>query len=339
MDWGRSYSKKKRPSSPFDDQRHRQERRQRVADHDGSGAGTAAAVRRAERLVRVEVDDVEAHVAGPADAEHRVGVGAVVVQEPAGLVDEAGDLGDVLVEQAERVGVGEHEPGDVAAGDDLAQGVHVHAAARVAAHRRRLEAGHDHARRIRAVRRVRDDDPLGVAPLGEVRGADHEQSRQLAVRSGGRLQRGRVQAGDLGQPALELVHQLERPLDERLGLVRVETREAVEAGGRLVDARVVLHRARAQRVAAAVDAVVERREAGEVAQQVDLADLGQARRSAAPERLGDELVRRDLGHARLGQRERAAAGAGLLVDRRAVDRRRPADGGAVAVSHGPPPRW
>ena len=213
-------------------QRHRQERRQRVADHDGAGAGTAAAVRRAERLVRVEVDDVEAHVAGPADAEHRVGVGAVVVEQAAGLVDQAGDLDDVLVEQAEGVGVGEHEAGDVALGDHLAQVVHVHAAARVAAHRGRHEAADDDAGRVRAVRRVRDDDALGIAALGQVGRADDQQAGELAVRAGRRLQRGDVQAGDLGEPALELVHQLERSLHQRLRLVRVQTGEAVEPARR-----------------------------------------------------------------------------------------------------------
>ena len=192
-----------------------------------------------------------------------------------------------------------------------------------------LVPAHDDAGRVRAVRRVRDDDALGVAALGQVGRADDEQAGELAVGAGRRLQRGDVQAGDLGEPALELVHQLERALHQRLRLVRVQAGEAVEAGGRLVDARVVLHRARAERVAAAVHAVVERREPGEVAQQVDLADLGQARGRGAPERVGDELVGRDLGHAELGQRVRAPAGARLLVDGRAVRRRRgPAATGA-----------
>ena len=57
--------------------------------------------------------DVEAHVAGPGDAEDGVEVGAVVVEEPAHLVHGGGDLGDVLLEQPERVRVGEHDAGDV----------------------------------------------------------------------------------------------------------------------------------------------------------------------------------------------------------------------------------
>ena len=64
--------------------------------------------------MEVDVDDVEPHVAGPRVAHDRVQVGAVVVQGAARVADHPGDLGDVLVEQAERVRVGEHQAGDLA---------------------------------------------------------------------------------------------------------------------------------------------------------------------------------------------------------------------------------
>ena len=54
----------------------------------GPAPGPAAAVRRRERLVQVDVHDVEAHVAGPARPEDRVEVRAVAVDEPARVVDE-----------------------------------------------------------------------------------------------------------------------------------------------------------------------------------------------------------------------------------------------------------
>ena len=76
---------------------------------------------------------------------------------------------------------------------------------------------------------VGDDDAPGVAPLRLVRGAHDQQARELAVGAGRRLQRDGVEAGDLGQPLLELVHQLERALDERLRLVRVQAGEALQA--------------------------------------------------------------------------------------------------------------
>src|SRR5690606_6816355 len=48
-----------------------------LTDRDGSRPGPASAMGRGERLVQVEVDDVKAHVAGPATAQNRIRVGAV----------------------------------------------------------------------------------------------------------------------------------------------------------------------------------------------------------------------------------------------------------------------
>jgi aconitase A len=73
-------------------------------------------VRLRERLVQVEVDDVEPHVAGPRDPHHRVEVRAVVVERRAGVVHDPRDLLDVAVEQPERVRVREHQAGHVLAG-------------------------------------------------------------------------------------------------------------------------------------------------------------------------------------------------------------------------------
>ena len=49
--------------------------------------------------MQIDVDDVEAHVAGTRDAAHGVQVRAVVVEERAGLVEDRGNLLDVLVEE------------------------------------------------------------------------------------------------------------------------------------------------------------------------------------------------------------------------------------------------
>ena len=71
-----------------------QERRQVRGDADRAHAGAAAAVRDAEGLVQVEVADVGADVAGPAQADLRVHVGAVHVDLAAVLVDDLADLLD-----------------------------------------------------------------------------------------------------------------------------------------------------------------------------------------------------------------------------------------------------
>ena len=264
-----------------------------------------------ERLVQVDVDDVEAHVARPRDPADGVQVRAVVVHERADAVEDRGDLLDVLVEEAERRRVGQHQPGGVLV-DLAAQVLDVDVPARVGLHRRELVAGHRHARRVRAVRGVGDDDLaplLALAALGEV-GAHQQQPGQLALRAGGRLERDRVEPRDLGQHLLQLPAEAQRTLGAVLLLVRVQVAEARQRREALVDPRVVLHRAGAERVEAGVDSEVARRELGEVPHQVRLGELGQARRLGARE-LGRHLGARQVGPRRTA---RASARMGLLVD-------------------------
>ena len=173
-----------------------------VARRDRPRSRAAAAVRLRERLVEVDVDDVEAHVPWPGAAHDRVQIGAVVVEGAAGVVHDRGDLLDVLVEQAERVRVGEHQAGGVVAGL-RAQIVDVDPAALVRFELDHLVAGHRHRRRVGAVGRVRGEDlGPGLAPVGVI-GAGEQQSRQLAVRAGGGLEADVRQAADLGERALE----------------------------------------------------------------------------------------------------------------------------------------
>ena len=56
---------------------------------------------------------VKAHITGPRDANDGVEVGAVVVAKAASVVDDPRDFEDVLLKQAKRVGVCEHQPGRV----------------------------------------------------------------------------------------------------------------------------------------------------------------------------------------------------------------------------------
>ena len=64
--------------------------------------------------------------------------------------------------------------------------------------------------RVGAVRAGRDQaDVAVVVAVGAVVVADREQAGELALRAGVGLQRHRVVAGDLGQPALQVVEQLQ----------------------------------------------------------------------------------------------------------------------------------
>ena len=70
----------------------REERGQVSADADRAHAGTAAAVRDAERFMQVQVTDVRADVAGSAQPDLSVHVGAVHVDLTAVLVHDLADL-------------------------------------------------------------------------------------------------------------------------------------------------------------------------------------------------------------------------------------------------------
>ena len=165
----------------------------------GPGARAAAAVRLRERLVQVEVDDVEAHVARARDAHHGVEVRAVVVERRADVVHDLRDLLDVRVEDAERVRVGEHQAGDVVVGL-RAQVVEVDAAVGVGADLDDLVAGHRHRRRVRAVRGVGREDLGALLAAVLVVGARQQHAGELAVRAR-RSAAARRAAGRRSRPA------------------------------------------------------------------------------------------------------------------------------------------
>ena len=261
------------------------------------------------------MDDVEAHVAGPRVAHHRVEVGAVVVERPAGLVDQAGDLGDVLVEEAERVGVGQHQAGDVVV--DLGpQVVHLDAAALVGRDLDHLVAGHRHRGRVGAVRGV-GRQHLGprLAAVGVV-GAGQQQAGELAVRAGRGLQADVGQAADLGQDSCSSHISSSAPWARRRVLRRVQAGVAGQRRDPLVEPRVVLHRAGAERVEAACRGRSCAARGGcsggrSPARRPRAARGGSARSRFA----GISSSSGVSGHFGLGQRRGAAPGLRLLEDR------------------------
>ena len=117
------------------------------------------------------------------------------------------------------------------------------------------------------------------------------------------------------QAALEQVDDFEDALGERVGAVGMGFGEALDAGDELVDARVVLHGAGAERIHAEIDGVVPGGEAREVADDLDLAQLGELR--VCLSRCGAQQCGGvDGGHVERGQLVGALAGRGLLEDQR-----------------------
>ena len=173
-----------------------------------------------------------------------------------------------------------------------------------------LVPGHRHAGGVRPVRGVgRDDRVALLAAIGEVRAHEHEPG-QLALRSCGRLERHRREPRDLREDLLQPPHELERALRGLVLLVRVQVAETREPGQPLVHARVVLHRARAERVEARVHAERAVGERREMADELGLGDLGQTRRMRPAQAL------RDLRNRQIGPRRsaRAATRPGPLED-------------------------
>ncbi len=273
------------------DPRHHEVRLHPLGDRDRAAPRAAAAVRLGERLVQVEVHDVEAHVARARDAHDRVEVRAVVVGGRPRVADDLGDLLDVRVEDPERVRVREHEAGDRVVRLRL-EVLDVDAPVGVRGDLHDLEAGHRHRRRVRAVRRVGGQDlraPV-VAAVGVV-GPRQQHAGELAVGARARLQRHVRQPGDLAQRALQAPHELERALCAGRVLARVQPGVAGQRRDPLVQARVVLHRARAERIEARVEVEVALREPHVVAHELGLAHLGEPRGPGAAQRRSGAAAR------------------------------------------------
>ena len=218
----------------------RQKRFKLLLHRHRTRAGTAAAVRRGESLVQVQVHHVHAEVAGTDFADQRVHVGAVHVEQAALGVHDFGDLVDLLLEDAQRVGIGEHQRRNIFVHLRCERG-HIHHALGIGFQILYRIADHGRGRRIGAVRGIRNQNLLARIALRLMIGAHHQQSRKLAVRSGGGLQGDRVHAGDFDQALAQGLDDAQRALRNPLRLVGMPVGQAVEAHHQFVHPRVVLH--------------------------------------------------------------------------------------------------
>jgi len=212
-------------------------------------------VRRGEGFVQVQLDDVKAQIAGPRFAQIRVGVRPVAVKQAAPAVDDGCHFFDVAFKQAQRVGVGEHQRGDVF-GHQGFQMRKVNAAFRVGAQRDRLEPAQRAGGGIGSMRRVGNQDLTALfSPFLEIF-FDHHHAGQFAVRAGRRLQREIRHAEKRAQQCLHVVHQLQASLGECLRRERVQVGKAGQGSDIFVDFGIVFHRAGTQRIKTEIDAEV-----------------------------------------------------------------------------------
>ncbi len=250
-----------------------QVRREMRGHANGPHAGTAAAVRDAERLVQVQVADVGADRRRTRQPDLRVHVGAVHVHLSAVVMDDGADVLNALLENPVGGRIGDHqrrEPTVVLCGF-RAQILDVDASLFRAGHDHHAHPGHHRARRIRAVRRGGNQHHVAVALAAiEVVRADHHQAGELSLRPGIRLQRHGREAGDLAERPFDLAEHVLIPsrLIERHERVRPRKgrpRDRQHLGG-----GVELHRARSERNHRRVETDVLALEASDVAHHLRL---------------------------------------------------------------------
>jgi len=131
----------------------------------------------------------------------RVEVRAVVVEESTGIVDDVGDLGDVALEEADRVRIGEHECGGVLA-DGRPERVEVDATVVAGGEFDHVVAGGRGGGEVRPVCRRGDHHLRAVGTVVFVIRLRHEDPGELTCRARRRLEGDGVHATDLGEDVL-----------------------------------------------------------------------------------------------------------------------------------------
>ena len=265
-------------------------------------------MRAAEGLVRVVVHHVGAEIARPGDAQDGVHVRPVEIDQPAvrrGPYRQSARI--MRLEDAQRVGVGDHEHGRVVV-ELRRQIVQVDQAVDVRLDGHRLEAGHRGAGRVGAVAHCR-----GSAPWCRFRPGRENRPPPPAGPSIRRAPRRPVAANTAGSPAisckhlLQLVEHLQHALDRLLRLVGMQVGQARQRRQPLVPLGVVLHRARPERIEMRVDRHVERRQIDEMPHHLRFGQLRQGRRGGGQRAGRQQLIGRTAAR-RTRQPRRAAPG-------------------------------
>ena len=170
----------------LDQHRDGQKRLQKRFAGHRAGAGTAAAVRRGEGLVEVQVHHVHAEVAGPRFAHQCVHVGAVHVEQRAFGVENFGDPCDLALEDANGRGIGQHQRSGLRV-HLRRQGFQIDAAFDIGLEVLDRVAADGRCCRIRPMSGVGNEDFAARIALRLVPCANEQDAGKFAVCTGGRL--------------------------------------------------------------------------------------------------------------------------------------------------------
>ena len=70
-----------------------------------------------ERLMKVNVQDIDAEITGPCDSQHRVQIRSIHVNERSMRMEKLRNLGDLIFKNPKRVGIRDHDCRDVLIND------------------------------------------------------------------------------------------------------------------------------------------------------------------------------------------------------------------------------
>ena len=233
-----------------------QELLQSLSYSNRTAAWATASVRSGESLVQVDVHHVESHITRTACAEHRVEVCSVVIHQSAALMHETCNLRNIAFEESERIRVGHHHCCHAVVEKSL-QVFHVHHAVGSTLHLHDIKSANGCRSRVRSVCRVRHDDlrTLHVAATLVIL-ADNHQSYELSVCTCKRVQCEVGETGNFRESLTQSVVHLDSSLHRLNGLQRMQMCESRHCGNLLVDGRVILHGAAAERIESVVYAEV-----------------------------------------------------------------------------------
>ena len=221
-----------------------------LTNADGSHAGSTAAVRDGEGLVKVQMGDVGPVFSRATESNLRVHVGSIEVDLTPGLVDEGADVGDGFLEDSVSGWVSDHDGGQILAvlvdlGLDV---LPPHVAVLVALEWEDLHARHLSGGGIGAVGGGRDETELAVSLSSTLEvAADGEKTGVFTLSAGVGLEGDVVVAGDVAEPVRELSDELSVALClvegyEWMNASELWLGECHEGGG-----GIELHGARAER--------------------------------------------------------------------------------------------
>ena len=138
-------------------------------------------MRRRKCLVQIHVNDIELHITRPNFSENSVQISAVVIQQPASIVNKIGNLLDTAFEHSQSRRIRQHDAGRFRTNRRF-ECIEVDIAFRSCRHFPDNASAHCRCGRIGSVRRVGTDDfdALMIAARFMVR-LDHRNTSELAL--------------------------------------------------------------------------------------------------------------------------------------------------------------